>query len=101
MAGDGATVERLRVDGGMVANSWMCQFLADVIGLPVERPKNTETTAMGAAILAALGSGLVGDFADAAAMWSLEREFLPVMSAVERERLLTGWHQAVRRALAT
>lgn len=101
MAGDGATLEHLRVDGGMVANNWLCQFLADVTGLPVERPQNTETTALGAAILAALGSGLVGDFAAAAAMWRLDREFLPVMSALERERLLTGWHQAVRRALAT
>lgn len=101
MTGDGATLDCLRVDGGMVANNWLCQFLADVIGLPVERPQNTETTALGAAILAALGSGLVGDFSAAAAMWNLEREFLPAMSAAERERLLTGWNLAVRKVLAT
>jgi glycerol kinase len=92
-------VARLRVDGGMVVNDWLCQFLADVVGCPVERPVITETTALGAAMLAALGAGLVGNLEQAAGLWRLEREFRPAMSAVQRQRLLTGWRRAVARAL--
>jgi glycerol kinase len=99
MAADGAAVARLRVDGGMVVNDWLCQFLADVVGCPVERPVITETTALGAAMLAALGAGLVGNLEQAAGLWRLEREFRPAMSAVQRQRLLTGWRRAVARAL--
>ncbi len=98
MAADGARVERLRVDGGMVVNDWLCQFLADVTGCPVERPVVTETTALGAATLAALGAGLVDDL-KGGALWRLEREFLPAMEPETRERLLEGWRKAVRRAL--
>jgi glycerol kinase len=99
MAGDGAVLQRLRVDGGMVVNDWLCQFLADMMALPVERPVNTETTAMGAAILASLGIGLIDNLAAAQNMWCLDREFVPSMPAAQRKRLLTGWNQAVRRAL--
>jgi glycerol kinase len=99
MAGDGAVLQRLRVDGGMVVNDWLCQFLADMMALPVERPVNTETTALGAAILASLGIGLIDNLAAAQNMWCLDREFVPSMPAAQRKRLLTGWNQAVRRAL--
>ncbi len=99
MAADGAPVERLRVDGGMVVNDWMCQFLADILRCPVERPMITETTALGAATLAALGAGLVNDIRDAARLWHLEREFRPEMRESHRQRLLAGWHRAVARAL--
>jgi glycerol kinase len=99
MAADGARVARLRVDGGMVANDWLCQFLSDLLDLPVERPRTTETTALGAAILAALGSGAAGDLAGAARLWQLDREFVPTMSGATRERLLAGWRRAVARAL--
>jgi glycerol kinase len=83
----------------MVVNDWLCQFLADMIQLPVERPVNVETTALGAAVLASLGGGLSVDLSEAGRMWDLEREFLPIMAAAERERLLNGWRQAVERAL--
>lgn len=96
---DGGSVERLRVDGGMVVNDWLCQFLADVIGVPVERPVNVETTALGAAVLASLGGKLVADLDAASRMWVLEREFLPAMPGAERERLLSGWRKAVERSL--
>ncbi|MGA1675386.1 MAG: glycerol kinase GlpK [Pseudomonadales bacterium] len=99
MAADGAPVARLRVDGGMVANDWLCQFLSDLLDRPVERPRTTETTALGAAILAALGSGAASDLAGATRLWQLDREFAPSMSKATRERLLTGWRRAVARAL--
>ncbi|MBX3705384.1 MAG: glycerol kinase GlpK [Pseudomonadales bacterium] len=99
MARDGAPVHRLRVDGGMVVNDWLCQFLADVLDCPVERPRTTETTALGAAALAALGGGLVGDLDAAVRLWHLDREFRPAMAGDERDRLLAGWHRAVARAL--
>jgi len=83
----------------MVVNDWLCQFLADMIDRPVERPVNVETTALGAAVLAAVGGGLVGDLATAAQMWGLDQEFQPAMDATRRERLLTGWRKAVERSL--
>jgi len=99
MAQDGAHMANLRVDGGMVVNDWLCQFLADILNLPVERPEITETTALGAAILATLGAGLVDDLDAATRLWNLEREFRPRMPALVREELLLGWRQAVERAL--
>jgi glycerol kinase len=99
MAADGAPVQRLRVDGGMVVNDWLCQFLADVLDCPVERPRTTETTALGAAALAALGAGIAHDIVGATGLWHLDREFLPQMPAAERDRLLGGWRRAVARAL--
>jgi glycerol kinase len=82
----------------MVVNDWLCQFLADILDCPVQRPTFTETTARGAAMLAALGAGLVSDLQGAAAAWELDREFLPTMDADRRSRLLTGWREAVKRA---
>ena len=99
MEQDGAAVERLRIDGGMVTNNWLCQFLADVLDLVVERPVITETTALGAAMLAAVGCGLVASLADAATLWSLEKEFSPRMPAERRTALLAGWQRAVARTL--
>ncbi|MEQ8859287.1 MAG: glycerol kinase GlpK [Pseudomonadales bacterium] len=99
MAADGAPVARLRVDGGMVVNDWLCQFLADVLACPVERPRITETTALGAATLAALGAGMVSTLDDAAGRWQLEREFVPMMKENRRQRLLAGWRRAVARVL--
>lgn len=96
---DGADVARLRVDGGMVVNDWLCQFLADMIGRPVERPDNVETTALGAAVLAAVGAGLVDGLTTASRMWGLDQEFLPAMESARREHLLTGWRKAVKRSL--
>jgi glycerol kinase len=99
LARDGARVTCLRVDGGMVANSWLCQFLADIAGVRVERPTVTETTALGAGMLAALGGGLVGSLPQAAGLWRLERGFEPAMPNTVRERLLRGWEDSVARTL--
>jgi glycerol kinase len=99
MDADGAAVERLRVDGGMVVNDWLCQFLADVIDRPVQRPENVETTALGAALLAGIGAGQLSDLDSAARIWGLEREFEPAMPVARRRALLDGWSRAVGRAL--
>ena len=76
MAADaGSAIEMLRVDGGMVANDWLLQFLADILEIPVERPTVTETTALGAAQLAALGAGEIGSIEELAGRWRLDRRF--------------------------
>lgn len=87
----------LKVDGGMVANNWFCQRLADLTGLPVERPKVTETTALGAAYLAGLGVGLFRDFSAISNGWALDRPFDPALSAATRDALYEGWGKAVVR----
>jgi glycerol kinase len=99
LAADGAAVTRLRVDGGMVANDWLCQCLADIAGVRVERPVITETTALGAGMLASLGGGLVKSLSDAAGLWQLERGFDSAMEASVREKLLNGWADAVSKTL--
>jgi glycerol kinase len=87
----------LKVDGGMVANDWFCQRLADLTGLEVERPRVTETTALGAAYLAGLGAGLFRDEKDIAARWALDRRFVPALKKKERDRLYLGWRAAISR----
>jgi len=90
-------LKALKVDGGMVANDWFCQRLADLTGLPVDRPKVTETTALGAAYLAGLGAGLFRDARDISRRWALDRRFEPVLKRAERDRLYAGWMLAVSR----
>jgi glycerol kinase len=87
----------IKVDGGMVRNDWFCQRLADLTGLPVERPQVTETTALGAANLAGLGAGLFAGLPEIAANWALDRRFEPAMSAPARDALYEGWRKAVAR----
>ncbi len=87
----------LKVDGGMVKNDWFCQRLADITGLPVDRPQVTETTALGAAYLAGLAAGLFKDTRDIAARWALDRRFVPAMKPAARDALYEGWKAAVRR----
>ena len=92
----------LRVDGGMVASDWTMQFLADLLGAPVDRPVVAETTALGAAWLAGLQAGLLpppGADGDAA-HWRLDRRFEPAMGREEAARRHTGWRDAVRRTLS-
>lgn len=89
----------LRIDGGMAANGWLAQDLADMTGLPVARPADIETTARGAALLAAVGAGLYPDLsAAAAAMVSPSRAFLPRDLGPERSRRLDAWRTLVARA---
>ncbi|MEM9627005.1 MAG: glycerol kinase GlpK [Pseudomonadota bacterium] len=100
MAGDIQDAGRpsaVRVDGGMVANDWICQFLADVLNLPVERPKVIETTALGAAYLAGLEVGIYSSMEAVTEAWRVDRRFEPAMSETERRRLYDGWLDAVRR----
>jgi glycerol kinase len=87
----------IKVDGGMVKNDWFCQRLADLTGLPVERPLVTETTALGAAYLAGLGVGLFADLEEIARAWALDRRFEPQMSASAKNGLYDGWLKAVSR----
>ena len=96
----GSSIGTLRVDGGMVANNWLMQFLADVLDTTVERPTNIETTALGAASLAALGVGEIETIEELGSRWQLDRRFEPRMAAAERMALLEGWHRAVDGVLA-
>lgn len=97
MSDDGIQPCVVRVDGGMVANDWFLQFLADVLAIPVERPTNTESTVLGAAYLASVGAGLAGSLADIDAHWRSDRVFQPAMSSERRAELIAGWHGAVQR----
>jgi glycerol kinase len=97
MRGDGAQLDELRVDGGMVVNDPLMQRLADTVGLPVERPTVTETTALGAAFLAGLQAGLWPSLEALAGSWALDRAFRPAEDAASRDRRCAGWHDAVRR----
>ena len=100
MERDGADrVRSIRIDGGMAANDWFCQFLADVLEARVERPRELETTALGAAFLAGLAAGVWPDLAAIAATWAQSAQFAPRMPADERMPLIDGWRMAVRRTL--
>ncbi|WP_148253829.1 glycerol kinase GlpK [Aidingimonas lacisalsi] len=87
----------LRVDGGMVSNNWVMQFLADMLGVPVDRPTVLETTALGAAYLAGLHIGWYRNLDEIAGLWRCERTFTPRMPESERETLYRGWLDAVER----
>ncbi|MDV3456811.1 glycerol kinase [Sphingomonas sp. HF-S4] len=95
-AADGADWARLRVDGGMVANDWMAQDLADILALPVDRPAFAETTALGAAMLAGVGCGLFSGLEEAASMRSEGTTFEPKLDDDARRQRLSGWKAAVR-----
>jgi glycerol kinase len=102
MANDGtARAASLRVDGGMAANDWFCQFLADIVDAPVHRPTQVETTALGAAFLAGLATGVWPDLKAVAATWASGAEFTPAMAAVHRAERVAGWKTALRRTLVT
>ena len=97
-ADSGLALDSLRVDGGAVVNDFLMQFQADILGVPVQRPAVTETTALGAAYLAGLAIGFWTSQAEIAGQWQLERNFEPAISADERESLYSGWQRAVERA---
>jgi glycerol kinase len=96
-ADSGARLKALRVDGGAAVNDWLMQFQADILGVPVERPAVTETTALGAAYLAGLASKFWSSQDEIQAHWRVDKRFEPRMSLDERERLYTGWAAAVRQ----
>ncbi|OGT50916.1 MAG: glycerol kinase [Gammaproteobacteria bacterium RIFCSPHIGHO2_12_FULL_42_13] len=92
-----ARPDTIRVDGGMAANNWLLQFLADVLDVPVERPASIETSALGAAYLAGLQVGFYQSLDDISKHWHIDARFQPMLSEAERNKLLQGWKQAVTR----
>lgn len=90
----------LRVDGGMSASDWTMQFLADILGAPVDRPRVLETTALGAAWLAGMRAGIYPDQAGFAATWALDRNFAPAMDDATRSARYAGWKDAISRTLS-
>ena len=95
----GRRLGELRVDGGAAVMDVLCQFQADLLGIPVRRPRQTETTALGAAFLAGLGAGVWKD-SDLADLWKIDREFEPAMSRDEADSLQAEWRRAVERSRA-
>ncbi|MCK7551169.1 MULTISPECIES: glycerol kinase GlpK [Marinobacter] len=94
---DGARLQALRVDGGMAVNDWVMQFLADIVNVTVDRPRVTETTALGAAYLAGLQTGVFQSLEEISGLWERERRFTPDMKPALRESLYAGWLDAVER----
>ena len=94
----GIALAELRVDGGASKNNLLMQIQADLLGVPVVRPKITETTALGAAYLAGLAIGLWSSTQDIASQWSIDRRFEPNMALADRQAKLARWHQALERA---
>jgi glycerol kinase len=100
LVADGVPAAMLRVDGGMTANDWLCQDIADSLGVTVERPRIIETTALGAAMLAGVGAGLFADLGAAAtAMVAADRRFVPATDAGARRHRRDAWARAVRQTL--
>jgi glycerol kinase len=93
----GRPLTELRVDGGASVMDVLCQFQADLIGIPVSRPRQTETTVLGAAFLAGLGAGAWTD-ADLTGLWKLDRDFEPAISRDEADALQAQWRRAVERS---
>jgi glycerol kinase len=101
MAKDAQPVAELRVDGGACVNNLLMQFQADLLGIPVVRPKVTETTALGAAYLAGLAIGMYKNLDELSSQWQVERRFLPTMPRERAVELMANWEHAVRQTTAT
>ncbi|MBA3872933.1 MAG: glycerol kinase, partial [Anaerolineae bacterium] len=97
-ADSGLALQALRVDGGAVRNDFLMQFQADILGVPVQRPVVTETTALGAAYLAGLATGYWSSQDEIASQWAVEKTFEPQMPVYQRDSLYAGWKRAVERA---
>ena len=99
VADGGAAPAAMRIDGGMAANAWLCQFLADIVEVPVERPANLETTALGAAFHAGLATGVWPDLDALSRTWVQADCFQPKMAGGLRQTLIEGWESAVERTI--
>ena len=99
-ASGGSAVTELRVDGGACVNDLLMQFQADLLGIPVVRPQVTETTALGAAYLAGLATGVYRSLDDLSALWQAERRFHPTLPRARAQALMAEWDHAVRQACA-
>jgi glycerol kinase len=101
MKADGASSPaEIRLDGGMAANAWLCQFLADILQVPVERPRNLETTALGAAFHAGLATGVWPNLDALSRIWARQDAFRPQMVPEIRNNLIAGWKRAVAKTLS-
>lgn len=98
-ADSGEELAELRVDGGAAANDFLMQFQADILGKPVVRPSNVETTALGAAFLAGLAAGVWKNLEEIESFWGVDKRFEPKMAESRRDKLYAGWKHAVARAL--
>jgi glycerol kinase len=99
VADSGVDLKALRVDGGAAVNNTLMQFQADILGVPVQRPKVAETTALGAAYLAGIATNFWSGPQEVAAQWAIDQTFEPRMSEEQREKLYKGWKKAVERSL--
>ncbi len=93
--------DEIKIDGGMARNDWFAQFLADITGKSVARPKVTETTALGAAFLAGLGAGIYRNTGDFKHLWALDRLFEPKMAGADRQAHIEGWQRALAQCLSS
>ncbi len=100
MEKDGASVNALRIDGGMVVNDWVVQFLSDILNVRVDRPRVVETTALGAAYMVGLQAGMYSSTEEISELWQLERRFMPEICQKDVESLYSGWLNAVRRVIS-
>ena len=100
VAAGSRAVAELRVDGGACVNNLLMQFQADLLGIPVVRPKVIETTALGAAYLAGLAVGTYKNLDELAAQWHVERRFLPTLPHERAAELMANWEHAVRQTVA-
>jgi glycerol kinase len=97
-ADSGEAIAELRVDGGAAVNNFLMQFQADILGKPVVRPVDVETTALGAAYLAGIAEGIWSGADEVESFWRVERRFEPRMSDSDRASRMEAWHDAVRRS---
>ena len=93
-------VNSFKVDGGAASSNFLCQFLADITGLQVQRPFELERTALGTAFVAGLSVGIWGNLEEISSSWSAERVFEPLLKDSEREKLISEWKEAVQRTLS-
>jgi glycerol kinase len=99
MRNDGLRPKVVKVDGGMVNNNWFTQYLSDIVGVKVYRPKVKETTALGAAFIAGLKIGVYKSLKDISKKWKIDKSYYPKMKSKHRKELLKGWSQAIRKTL--
>jgi glycerol kinase len=97
MAADGLGPAQLKVDGGMAQNAFFLQRLADILAVPILRPKMAESTAFGAACLAGLGCGLYGSLSDISSLWQSDVRCEPRLQGTAREQEMQGWRAALQR----
>jgi glycerol kinase len=99
MKNDGLKPNLIKVDGGMIKNNWLSQFLADIINITVVRSKINDTTALGAAFMAGLRAGVYKSLNEISKNWQFDRRFRPKIIKKKRKELLKGWEKAIRKTL--